>query len=114
MIYRILSKNSNILQLVEVTSGITTYAVSIVASIVYSRLLKEASSELLFKNKILDYVGLLLLTVAFVILIYHLLSFNNWIQYTSFGVAFLGCIGTFIFWFKSNPAESFGTGALGE
>lgn len=113
IVIKLLAKENDLFSLEEIVLNLSTYAVALSAGEVYKDLLKHASSDLKFKNKLFDYIGIILGAVIYLIALNYLLSFDSNIVYITAPISLIGCILSWVLWYKTNDEKNFGTGALG-
>lgn len=113
IIIRILVKEEDVFQLNEIVLNLSTYAVALSAGEVYKGLLRDSSSDLNFKSKLFDYIGIIVGAILYLIVLNFILSLSSFYVYFSAPIALAGCISSWYLWHKTNHESGFGTGALG-
>jgi hypothetical protein len=115
IIVRAFQKSDNILILQETVFNLTTYAVSILITSIYTIILNSSDGTIDFKNKLFDHIGYIVGSIVFVVTINYLVAVENYFlnYWAPIVLSLLGCSASWIMWFKANSEENFGTGALG-
>jgi hypothetical protein len=115
IIVRSFQKSENILIHLETVFNLTTYSVSILVTSIYTIIINSSDGTNDFMNKLMDYIGYIIVAFFYVLLLNFLVSLENlylnyWLPIV---LSVLSCVIAWKMWFIANEDESFGTGALG-
>jgi hypothetical protein len=115
IIVRSFQKSENILIHLETVFNLTTYSVSILVTSIYTIIINSSDGTNDFMNKLMDYIGYIVVAFFYVLLLNFLVSLENlylnyWLPIV---LSVLSCVIAWKMWFIANEDESFGTGALG-
>ena len=116
IIVRVFQRSENILILKETVFNVTTYAISILVTAIYSLILKSSDGSESFKSKLMDYIGYIVGSIIYVLFINYIIDHENeqlryWL---SISLSIIGCAVSWRMWFVATTEDHFGTGALGE
>jgi hypothetical protein len=115
IIVRSFQKSENILIHLETVFNLTTYSVSILVTSIYTIIINSSDGTNDFMNKLMDYIGYIVVAFFYVLLLNFLVSLENlylnyWLPIV---LSVLSCVIAWKMWFIANEVETFGTGALG-